>query len=185
MAFEIKSQNIKIQLTSIDNIGVGENNKDRPTKLPLNVKKYILINQNASFWQTIKQDFGFSGNTKEIEFDKAKIDEFLQKIRDDNFANSANDESYKNAPLEIQFQIGDLLFTNITELNDYLLSQKDDLITRTIKFKFTIKENNQLQWDVIDQASGKNIDYLLWNDNVCVDGNSSGETPYPFHLATI
>ena len=77
MAFQINSQNIKIQLTSTENIGAGQNNKANPTKLPLNVKKYILINQNAQFWQKIKQEFSFSGNTKKINFNKNKIDEFL------------------------------------------------------------------------------------------------------------
>ena len=165
MAFEIKSKNIKIQLTNVDSIGFGQNNKNNPTKLPLNVKKYILIDTSKPFWQSIKTDFGFSGNTKEIEFNETKINEFLTAIKNDNFDNSANDQSYKNAPLEIQFQIGNLAFTKMEELKQYLQEQKIDLTSRSVHFKFAIKDGYEKAWDVINKQTGTNDEHTLLTDD--------------------
>ena len=165
MAFEIKSQNIKIQLTATDTIGTGESSKDKSAKLLLNVKKYILIDNSKPFWTNIKQDFNFRGHTKKLEFEQSKIDEFLTNIKEDNFNSSAGDNSYKNAPLEIHFQVGGLAFTNITELNNYLAQQRQDLTSRDVQFKFAITQANQNEWAVANATTGTNDEYTLLADN--------------------
>ena len=164
MAFTINSQNVDIQLTSTEFLTTGQNNKNNPTKLPLNVKKYILINNVKPFWQNIKQDFAFSGTTKQLSFNKDKINEFLNEIKKDNFNNSAGDESYKTAPLEIRFQIGDLDFVSPDELNNYLKSQNVDLEHRLIRIKFEITRGQETNWEVIDSQTGTNDQYEFLSD---------------------
>ena len=164
MAFTITSKNIRIQLNNNDILMPDQNNKDRSIKLPLAVKKYILINNTKTFWQDIKTKFAFSGTTKKLTYQKNKIDEFLNAIKQDNFANSAGDNSYKNAPLEIEFQIGNLNFVNINDLNNYLNQQRSDLPNRLMRMKFAITKGQENNWEVIDEKTGTNDQYEFLSD---------------------
>ena len=151
LSFEVEAdaQNAKVQWSSTQTLNPGENLRgNKAIKLILDVPKYIIIDENQQFWNNIKQDFNFNGNTKFIEFDEQAINNFIKQILDQNFANSGNDPTYQSAPLKIEFQIGDLEFTEISQLKDYLKRQKDDLTKRTINFKFSIPKAQANNWQL-------------------------------------
>ena len=146
MAFVINARNIKIQLSAQEQIGPNQDNKNKPIRLKLQVPKYIIIDESKPYW-SLTSDFNFSGNTKNISFDKNKINEFLTKIKDDNFNNSSGDEAYKNAPLKILFRVGtNTDFTDFNSLEDYLFKNPDDVNNRSVTFKFEIAKGQENDW---------------------------------------
>ena len=149
LSFEINTnaKNTKIQWNDTEQpLNPGENLRgNKAIKLQLVVPKYIIINSNAQFWLTKKEDFNFSGNTKHIKFNLNKIKEFVKQILEENF-NASNDVSYKTAPLKIEFQVGNRDFVEIDQLTKYLEKQTDDLPDRTINFRFSIPNNLNQEW---------------------------------------
>ena len=150
MAFTLTSSNLKIKInqTLIENNG---NNKNNPIKLPLNVPKYVVIDNTKSYWQGIQDKFNFNGDTKNLNFDEAKIKAFLNEIKEDNYQASGGatngDAEYKNAPLEIMFQVGLSEFKEMSELKTYLKNEvQNDLPDRSIRIKFRIKPGQESQW---------------------------------------
>ena len=158
LSFEIDSTaaNTKIQWSKTDRLNAGETLRANPVRLPLDVPKYIIIKPNADFWANIKKDFNFKGNTKFIDFDLNKINKFVQTILKTN-ATDSGDDSYNDAPLKIEFQVGQTAFTEIKELKDYLKGLTDDLTDRTIRFKFSIPESETEKWKLVDP----NTEYTL------------------------
>ena len=151
LSFEIdaNAQNLKVQWDNTNTLEPGQNlYGTNAIKLPLDVPKYIIINPNASFWIQNKDRFNFRNNTKQIEFDQGAIDQFIQEILDENFTNSGGDLEYKNAPLKIEFQIGNLAFVEISKLKEYLANWPDDLENRSINFKFSIPESESKKWQL-------------------------------------
>ena len=160
LKFKIESTNIKLQLTKDQQIGNNEDSSNvLEIKLPLQVPKYIIINNTKPYWDITKK-FNFNGSTKKIKFDQNKINEFIHAIKDDNVA-AGGDQDYNNAPLEIQFQVGTgSKFVEISKLDKYLSDQNDDLPDRIIKFKFALKQGTDVnEWKI--QAAGE---YTLLND---------------------
>ena len=161
LRFRVESTNIKLQLNATIQIGQNQNSDQQmEIRLPLNVPKYIVIDNTKPYWQLTNQ-FNFSGTTKEINFDDGKITEFVNKIKEQNAIDGA-DESYKNAPLDIEFQVGTgSEFKEISLLKKYLKDHNEDMPDRQIKFKFSLKPGtDQTQWKI--KNAGK---YLLWADN--------------------
>ena len=148
LSFEIKptATNVKVEYANNQLLNPGENMYGtKAVKLRLDVPKYIIIDDQQAFWQTIKDDFAFSGNTKFLDFDEAQIKAFINKILQQNFA-ASNDNDYLNAPLKIAFQIGNLEFQEIDHLKAYLQDQENDLSQRTINFKFIIPDDQGQNW---------------------------------------
>ena len=160
LAFVNSSSNVRIQLSSTDQVGPNQNSKKTEIRLPLQVPKYIKINQQIPAWQQIKDKFNFNGNTKDIDFALDKIQEFVQAIKDDN-ATAGNDNSYKSAPLEIHFQVGKFAFTKIEKLKEVLKSNNNDLDSRTISFKFVITPGQENDW----KLEKPNDEYTLLTEN--------------------
>ena len=152
LSFEVaaNAQNAKVQWSSTDTLEPGDNMRGpRAIKLALDVPKYILIDPAANFWLTNKEDFDFRGNTKFIQFNKAKIEEFVAQILNAN-AVAANDTSFNNAPLKIEFQVGQTAFTEINSLQNYLQNEVlDDLTERGIRFKFSIPNQAAQEWKLL------------------------------------
>ena len=101
LSFEVaaNAQNAKVQWSATDTLEPGDNMRGpRAIKLALDVPKYILIDPAANFWLTNKEDFDFRGNTKFIQFNKTKIEEFVAQILNAN-AIAANDTSFNNCLL--------------------------------------------------------------------------------------
>ena len=100
LSFEIENNaNVRIQTSTTETLRPGQNMRGaKAIKLPLDVPKYIIIDQSKDFWTTIKDDFNFRGNTKFIEFDQQQIQGFIQKILQANF-DASNDNAYQTAPL--------------------------------------------------------------------------------------
>ena len=150
LAFTITSSNLKIRLNTNQIIEVNNSNKNSPIKLELNVPKYIVISNSKNYWQGIEDKFNFNGDTKNIDFNKSEIDKFLDAIREDNYQASGGDQNgdaaYKQAPLEIMFQVGSSKFTEVNELKKYLSSIQTDLPERSIRIKFRIKADQENQW---------------------------------------
>ena len=148
LSFEIKSsaKNLKVEYQINQILQPGQNMQgSKAIKLPLDVPKYIIINDQEQFWRTIKQDFAFAGNTKDLTFNETKIGEFIKKILLQN-AIASSDATYENAPLKIAFQIGNLEFVEIDALKTYLQQQENDLTDRTINFKFLIPDDEAKNW---------------------------------------
>ena len=150
LAFTVNSSNLKIIVENNNVIQPNNNNKNNPIKLPLNVPKYIVIDNTKNYWNGIQDKFNFRENTKTIEFNQQEIDKFLEEIKNDNYQASGGDQNgdaaYKQAPLEIMFQVGLTQFTEVKELKNYLKSIQTDLPNRTIRIKFRIKPGNENEW---------------------------------------
>ena len=148
LRFTINSINIRLQLKSAVQIGPNENSGTTEIRLPLNVPKYIVIDNTKAYWELTKQ-FNFSGTTKNIQFSESKINEFLTAIKKQN-ATDGNDPAYESAPIEIQFQVGSgSTFTEISRLKEYLSSQTRDLPDRVVNFQFALKSGaNPQEWKI-------------------------------------
>ena len=162
LSLENKSSNIKVQIETGKTLEYNQTLRDQPIRLPLNVAKYIIIDPTAQFWATIKDDFNFRENTKFIKFDQTKIEEFVKKILNQNYINSGNDSDYQNAPLQIEFQVGNQVFTEISKLKTYLENLDDDLTSRTINFKFSIPDAEAKNWKL--ENPDKTYSLLVEND---------------------
>ena len=149
LSFEINNNaNVKIRPTNTEILEPGQNMYgDKAIKLPLDVPKYIIIDSSKDFWLTIKDGFDFRENTKFIQFNETNINNFITKILQENF-NASNDESYKQAPLKIAFQVGNQEFTETTKLKAYLQNLPNDLPNRTINFKFIIPDDQAQNWQL-------------------------------------
>ena len=158
MALTINSSNVKVQLRNNLLIELNQSNKTNPIKLPLAVPKYIVINNTKPYWQNIARDFNFAGTTKALTWNQAKIDEFLQAIREDNFQASSGDNAYKTAPIQIMFQVGDEAFTELSELNNYLGAINSDLPNRNVRIKFRITPGQEANWKL--QPSDDEYEFL-------------------------
>ena len=152
LRFTVQSENIKLQIEKNTQISNGQNSGALEIRLPLQVPKYIVIDNSKQYWDLTKQ-FAFSGTTKDLKFNKNKIDEFVLEIKKDNAVNG-NDNSYNSAPLEIQFQVGTgSQFIEISQLNAYLEKQSDDLPDRVVKFKFALrKDANPDEWKIQNEG---------------------------------
>ena len=163
LSFEIatNAQNVKVQWATNDTLEPGNNLRKNPIRLNLDVPKYILINPAADFWRDNKQNFYFRGNTKSIDFNQDKIDEFIQKILKAN-ADEANDASFQGAPLKIEFQVGNTAFTEIKELKNYLANDIfDDLTHRNINFRFSLPDSATQNWKLLNPQA----EYSLLSEN--------------------
>ena len=177
LKFTVQSSNIKLQLDGKTQIENNQDSGNFEIKLPLQVPKYILIENSKPYWNLTTQ-FNFSGTTKVINFDQTKITEFVEVIKTDN-VNAGGDQDYKNAPLEIQFQVGTGSdFVEISKLKNYLQNQPDDLPDREIKFKFALKDGtdpnqwriqNEGEYPLLGDQDPKNNVKLYINDKGVFD----------------
>ena len=163
LAFSNK-QNNNIELV-IDNnrtsIGAGNNNKDNPIKLPLNVPKQINIDPAKDQFNQLQSQLKFSGNTKNIEFNLQAVTEVIKRILQRNSTEANGDGSFNSAPLKMLFKVGGLDFVESDQLKQHLAGQSDDLTDRSIKIKFAISGSNNNEWEL----SNPNFEYQLYDDS--------------------
>ena len=152
------SRNVQLIVDSNFIIGSHQDNKQNPLTLPLNLPKQISIVENDL--NQIQQKLNFGGTTKAITFNEKAIEELIKTILDRN-AFETGDQSFTSAPLKMQFQIGDLGFSEANVLKESLKNYSDDLSNRTIKYQFLLENGND-QFELIGDLLG---DQELYNDN--------------------
>ena len=138
MAFNLESNNnIKLSLKSSLELNAGENNQDSPIILNLAVPKQIDISEQKDNFNSLANQKVLSGNTKNIEIKIEEIKNFITKILERN-ARESGDDSFKQAPLKIEWQVGDASFKETTTLKQYLAGLDNDLTSRAVKFRFIL-----------------------------------------------
>ena len=157
-SFTNNSQNIELEINSNLIIGSHQDNKQNPLALQLNVPKQISIIQTDL--DQIQQKLNFGGTTKAITFNENAIAELIKAILDRNAAETG-DQDFTSAPLKMQFQIGNLAFSEADALKELLKNHPDDLPNRVIKYQFLLESTND-QFELIGDLLGTQE---LYNDN--------------------
>ena len=136
VAFENNSQNLKVKLNEHQTLEITQNSKNNPSFINLNVPKLVYL-QNYWF-DDFKTNHGFSGNTKHLTIDQSKIDQLIERIKQE--LAQINSELQK-APLEVVFGLNNSELMRAAELKNYLANQASDQITNVLKMQVRLKPN--------------------------------------------
>lgn len=93
IGFQFNNKQNNLQLLN----GTTEITNQQTYDLRLNLPKLITISQTVI--NQFKTDHGISGNTKNLNYDQAKINKLIEAIRKDSA--NANIEGIENAPLQV------------------------------------------------------------------------------------
>ena len=158
-SFENRSTNLHLSLAGGQDQIVAPNDvsHNKFFNLKLNAPKQISINDLDL--NDFLQNQPFTGNTKELVFNEQLAKAMITKILNRN-ANETNNNDFKNAPLEVRFQLDNLQYMTGQELVEYLKINQNDVSSRTIKFKFVIPDNQTNQWLI-----NPNSEYQLYQEN--------------------
>ena len=145
-----QNNNIKLLIENNFVINAGSNNQNNPIKLILNLPKQITIkNTDLTSFNTA---INFSGNTKAIDFDANAIQTLINKILERNSNEANGDQSFKSAPLMIEFKIGNSNWTEWTKLKTFLNDLNTDLTSKAIKYRFKLANNTNSEWSLETNA---------------------------------
>ena len=153
------NNNIKLLVNGNTQIEAGNSNKNNPIRLPLNVPKQINIIDSDL---TNILNLNFTDNTKNIKFNEQEVANIINAILQRN-ATQTNDNSFKQAPLVIEFQIGNNgVWKESKDLKAYLIGLDTDFTNRSIKYRFKINNQNNNEWEL---SSGSDTERELYTDN--------------------
>ena len=133
LALNNQSINLNVKLSSTEIIVTNADNKAAGHTIKLQVPKLIELEQ--SWFDGFIGNHGFSGNTKHLVIDKAKIAALINNLQTN--LSKVNPE-LAQAPIVIKFQLGATNFVDASELVTALANQSNDLTTRVIKYKIEL-----------------------------------------------
>ena len=142
-----KGKNLIVKVRqNFDLIGTeGQDKTSTDIIVNLNVPKIIKIDNAAV--NTFRNSNAFSGNTKRIEVDSAKLTTLITQIKNSTLNNQI--PSIASAPLQVEFRFG--TSGNFKLLNEWktdLSGMQTDQITNQIQIKFSIPDQNSNEWAV-------------------------------------
>ena len=161
MAFSnVANNNIKLSLKTGLEINSNANNQDNPIVLNLAVPKQISIDQQQDHFNNLSLQKVLSGNTKTINLKMQEITTFISNILQRN-AQESGDDSFKQAPLKIEWQVANEPFKETSALKNYLAGLNDDLTSRAVKFRFILDQGANQDWEL----ANANTVYQLYGDD--------------------
>ena len=157
-SFENRSNNLHLQIPGGQNeiITPNDASHNKIFNLKLNAPKQIsIIDDDLTDFLTTRP---FTGNTKKLTFSKQLVDKMIDKIL---ARNAINNNDFLKAPLKVYFKLADLAYMEGDELVSHLATkQNDDVINRSIKFKFAIPDDQADNWLISPQK-----EYELYQEN--------------------
>ena len=133
LALENKSNNLNLMIdNSGTNIAPNNDNRQKPLTITLQAPKVLTINAN----DFNDLDQAFSGNTKFLAVNQNLIAQKIKTVL------NRHGNAFANAPLTMEFQVGQGPWINYQNLTAELAKAKTDLPSGAIMARFALQTNN-------------------------------------------
>ena len=136
-------------------------------ELKLNLPKVVKLPANETEIKNAYSTNPFTGNTKNLDIDKAKLKTAEQTVLSElkKASGNPNDYSGLDAILEFKYQVGNSGFLKADELKTTLSSKQEDLNSNALKMKVEIKTTAGQNPEFALEQSLADKEFELLSDN--------------------